>query len=252
MAFNLKHILKTLLFSTSEPLSIREIQGVFTRYHEQREKEQEMDPEAGPEQGEIEPIMDQVPSLLTATMIRDAMDTIACELEEAGEVFRLQQGPSGYRLTTAPDFADWVRLLRNETKPARLSQAALETLSIIAYRQPVTRAEMEAIRGVSVDSALNKLLELELAVITGRADLPGRPLQYGTTDKFLEFAGIASVDELPASDVLSSSRISEWILEGSQKQEGLSDRDVGLPDESAPAAAASQSAQGQPISPIHS
>ncbi len=238
MEFNLKKILKALLLSNSEPLSIRDIQAVITRYHEQAETEPP-EPEAeepnaeGDGQGVIEPIMEQVPSLLTATQIRDAMDAIAHELEEQREVYRLLQGPAGYRIATAPDYADWVRLLRNEAKPMKLSQAALETLSIIAYRQPVTRAEMEAIRGVSVDSAVSKLLELELVLVTGRADLPGRPIQYGTTDKFLEFIGVRSIEELPASDVLSPSQITEWFRRSTQEDEELSDKDVGLPEEPA-------------------
>jgi len=245
MQFNLKRILKALLFSTSEPLTIRDIQAVITRYHAQAEDEPEEAQERFLEQdngsGEpavsaidgdqsiMEAIFDQVPSLLTATQIRDAMDAIALELEEANEVYRLHQGPAGYRLTTARDFADWVRLLRNEAKPARLSRAALETLAIIAYRQPVTRAEMEAIRGVSVDGGISKLLDLDLIFVTGRADLPGRPIQYGTTEKFLEFIGVRSIEELPASDVLSPSQITEWIRQATQ-EEPVTDSDVGLPD----------------------
>lgn len=241
MQFNLKRILKALLFSTSEPLTIRDIQAVITRYHEQAEDDPEEPPEIALEQPSpsesavdgdqsiMEVIFDQVPSLLTATQIRDAMDAIALELEEANEVYRLNQGPAGYRLTTARDFADWVRLLRNEAKPTPLSRAALETLAIIAYRQPVTRAEMEAIRGVSVDSGIGKLLELDMILITGRAELPGRPIQYGTTEKFLEFIGVRSLEELPASDVLSPSQITEWIRQATQ-EEPISDTDVGLPD----------------------
>lgn len=238
MEFNLKKILKALLFSTSEALSIRDIQAVITRYHEQSEAGGEPDeveapaeaPAGSASQGELDGIMRQVPSLLTATQIRDAMDAIAQELVEQGEVYRLIQGPAGYRLTVAPDFADWVRLFRKEPKPMRLSQAAMETLAIIAYRQPVTRAELEAIRGVSIDSAMNKLLELELAMITGRAELPGRPIQYGTTDKFLEFTGIRSLEELPASDVLSPSKISEWVRQATRGESPIGDRDVGLPE----------------------
>lgn len=232
MQFNLKKILKTLLFSTSEPLSIRDIQAVITRYHQQAETapgEADEEGTLNPDQEVLEGIFEQVPSLLTATQIRDAMDEIAHELQECQEVYRLVQGPAGYRLTTAPEYAEWVRLLRNESKPIRLSQAALETLSIVAYRQPVTRAEIEAIRGVSIDSAMNKLMELELVQVVGRADLPGRPIQYGTTEKFLEFVGIRSIEELPASDVLSSSQITEWIRRATQEEKEFSDKDVGLP-----------------------
>ncbi|MBK1859064.1 SMC-Scp complex subunit ScpB [Cerasicoccus arenae] len=175
--------------------------------------------------------MDQAPALLTATQIRDAMDAISTELIEKREVYRVIQGPAGYRITTAPDYSDWVRLLRNEARPMRLSQAAMETLAIVAYRQPVTRAELEAIRGVSADGAINRLLEHELVVIIGRAELPGRPIQYGTTDKFLEFIGIQSIEELPASDVLSPSQISEWIRQATQGDQDVSEEEVGLPTE---------------------
>jgi len=238
MAFNLKKILRALLLSTSDPLSIRDIQAVITRYHQQAED----DPEAArtvaaagsrapfePAQGELDDIMEQAPTLLTATQIRDAMDGIAADLIEKREVYRVVQGPAGYRITTAPDYADWVRLLRNEARPMRLSQAAMETLAIVAYRQPVTRAELEAIRGVSADGAINRLLEHDLVVVTGRADLPGRPIQYGTTEKFLEFVGVQSIEELPASDVLSPSQISDWIRQATQGEHEISDQDVGLP-----------------------
>jgi len=236
MEFNLKRILKALLLSTSEPLSIKDVQAVITRYHAEAEKgpvrEETTDDEgeSGEGQGVMQDLIDQVPSLLTATQIRDAMDAIAQEALEQGEVYRLVQGPAGYRLASASEFADWVRLLRDEPRPARLSQAALETLAIVAYRQPVTRAELEAIRGVSADSALNRLLEHELIAVTGRAELPGRPIQYGTTEKFLEFVGIRSVEELPASDVLTPGQLSEWIQRATNP-EGFSDADMGLPEE---------------------
>ena len=90
---------------------------------------------------------------------------------------------------------------------------------------------MEAIRGVSIDSALNKLIDLELVYVTGRAELPGRPIQYGTTDKFLEFTGIKDLDELPASDVLSNHQIDEWMRRSDEPEEVISDEDVGLKKE---------------------
>lgn len=254
MTFNLKKILRALLFSTSEALSIRDIQAVITRYHQQAKQEPEEPEEEGgieltpvgkaaaaaaasgdgadataSEQAELGEIMEQVPSLLTATQIRDAMDAIAGELLDSRAVYRLVQSPAGYRLTISPDYAEWVRLLRNEARPARLSQAAMETLAIVAYRQPVTRAEIEAIRGVSADGAISRLLDHDLVLVTGRADLPGRPIQYGTSDKFLEYTGIRSIEELPASDVLSPSQLTEWIRQATQQSDRLSDRDVGLP-----------------------
>ena len=231
MEFNLKKILKALLFSTSEWLSIKDIQAVITRYHEEN-KELESGAEGEEPEGErqelISEIIAQVPTLLTATQIREAMDEISGELESGGEVYKLMQGPNGFKLAVSPDYAEWVRLLRNDPRPQKLTQAALETLAIIAYRQPVTRAEIEAIRGVNADSAISRLSDRELIQITGRADLPGRPLQYGTTAAFLEFIGATSIEELPASDVLSPNQISEWIRRASNPQE-FKNEDVGLP-----------------------
>jgi segregation and condensation protein B len=149
-------------------------------------------------------------------------------LREADQGLVLIDGSNGYRIATAPVFARWIRVLRNEPPPVKLSQTALETLAVIAYRQPVTRTEIEHIRGVSAEAGLNKLLERELVYIVGRADLPGRPLQYGTTDKFLEFVGIKSLSELPASDVLSNRQIDEW-LQKTTAAKPPTDAEMGLP-----------------------
>ena len=233
MAFDLTRVLRALLFASPGPLSTRDIQAVFTRFHEQATPDPEPDPgEVAGESGHSD--VSDVPSLVTDSQIREAMDAIGRQLEESNEVFRLQETHQGYRLVTSGDSAEWVRLLRNAPKPARLSRAALETLAIIAYRQPVVRSEIESIRGVSADNALNRLLERELIQITGRADLPGRPLQYGTTEGFLELVGVRSLEELPASDVLTSREIDDWLrkdkelrpLTGSEL--GLSEEDGGV------------------------
>ena len=238
--FNLKKIIKALLLSTSEAVSIKDIQKVVQRYHAQSASEStEERPTAEPGtasgpvatqpvQEVIQDIIDQVPTLLTATQIREAVDALEVEMREANDASRILQGPEGFRLVISPVYADWVRLLRGEPRPQRLSPAALETLSIVAYRQPVTRPEMESIRGVSVDSALNRLMELEFVAVTGRADLPGRPIQYGTTDKFLDFTGLRTLGELPASDVLSPAQISEWITRATTPV-AVGDVEMGLP-----------------------
>lgn len=235
MGFNLKKILTALLFSTSEPLSIKDIQAVITRYHSEndgRAKQQsaaeETDDAANGGQSVIEDIFAQVPTILTATQIREAMEEISAELEESGQVYSLLQSSSGFKFAISKDYAEWVRLLRNDPRPQRLSRAALETLAIIAYRQPVTRAEIEAIRGVNADGAISRLSEKELIYISGRADLPGRPIQYATTQNFLDYAGINSLDELPASDVLTPGQIAEWIRRAGSGEE-ISDTHVGLP-----------------------
>lgn len=235
MAFHLPSVLKALLFSSGQPLSIKDIQSVFARYHDQH------DPAATAEQPEedAEPTGDddtdteakgsgETPRLVTAAQIREAMEELSRELEAAGDVYLLDEGAKGYRIVTHPTYAAWIRALRDEPPPARLSNAALETLAVVAYRQPVTRSEIEAVRGVSADAGLNKLLERELIYITGRAELPGRPLQYGTTDQFLEFVGVKSLVELPASDVLSPRQIDEW-LHNAMNPTTPGDAEMGLP-----------------------
>ena len=261
MAFNLKKVLKALLLSSSQPLSIKEIQASFARFHDQRQQpliaEEPKTASGGPREAApaavdeslsaaapdvveviAEPPSDpelygEVPELVTVTQIREAMDAIAAELRTADDGMLLIEGASGYRLVTHPRSARWVRILRQEPPPVKLSQSSVETLAVVAYRQPVTRAELEQIRGVSAEAGINKLLERELIYIVGRADQPGRPLQYGTTDKFLEFVGIKSCDELPASDVLSSRQIDEWLTNSSSAHKP-NDTDMGLADEQLP------------------
>ena len=249
MAFNLKKVLKALLFSSSRPLTTKDIQDAFTRFHEQALLPLAPTAEAVPkpadqaapvaEEADVpelpdDPGMDaDVPSLITAAQIREAMDEITAELRAADDVYLLIEGAGGYRLVTHPRFARWIRILRDEPPPMKLSQSALETLAVVAYRQPVTRAEIEHIRGVSAEAGINKLLERELVYVVGRAELPGRPIQYGTTDAFMEFVGVKSLDELPASDVLSHRQIDAW-LESAMKPKHLSDSDMGLEQENLP------------------
>jgi len=240
MAFALPKVLKALLLSSSQPLDVKDIQAAFARFHAEAtpllapaggaaatgsetsspaEAAAPAPPEATEGAAELaapEPFDDpdlyhDVPSLVTAAQIREAMDLIAAELKASDDGLVLLEGASGYRLVTHPRFGRWVRILRQEPPPAKLSQSSLETLAVVAYRQPVTRLEIETIRGVSAEAGVNKLLERELIAVTGRADLPGRPWQYATTERFLELVGIKSLDELPASDVLSSRQIDEWL-----------------------------------------
>lgn len=256
MAFNLKLVLKALLFSSSQPLTIKDIQTIFSRYHEQFPT-LVPDAEAGggaqseiagsahaavatavsPEETGGAPVWlatadadlyQDVPALVTAAQIRDVLAQLADELRAQNDIYLLIDGAQGYRLVTHPRFAHWIRVQRDEPPPVRLTQSAIETLAVVAYRQPVTRTEIEAIRGVSADAGLSKLLERELVYIVGRADLPGRPLQYGTTNKFLEFVGVKSLVELPASDVLSPRQIDEWLNRAATLTPPA-DAEMGLP-----------------------
>jgi segregation and condensation protein B len=247
MAFNLKLVLKALLFSSSRPLSIKEIQDTFTRFHVPDSaaggptESGGAKPAGGDGTGAApetpladdaadEELYRDVPSLVTMAQIREALNELALELRAAGDVFLLTETAQGFRLVTQPRFARWVRALRDEPPPVKLSQSALETLAVIAYRQPVTRAEIEHIRGVSADAGLSRLLERELIQVVGRADLPGRPIQYGTTEAFLDFIGARSLDDLPASDVLSQRQIDSW-LQSAMNPAHPSDRDMGLSEE---------------------
>jgi segregation and condensation protein B len=288
MAFNLKKVLKALLLSSSQPLSIKDIQAAFTRFHESamalpleadegrpkaEDGEQKIEdggqkPEDGGPSSTAAPAAEEVaevaaepssqdpelysdvPSLITAAQIREATDQIAAELRASDDGLLLIEGNAGYRIVTHPRFGRWIRILRQEPPPVKLSQSSIETLAVISYRQPVTRGEIETIRGVSAEAGINKLLERELIYIVGRADAPGRPIQYGTTDQFLEFVGIKSLDELPASDVLSSRQIDEW-LKTSTTTHTPTDTDMGLADEQLPleaAPAAPPSAEEPPSS----
>jgi segregation and condensation protein B len=266
MAFDLKRVLKVMLFASNGPLAVKDIQTAFTRFHEQATAlplaavtdtpaapadgapaSAASEPAAeltaaevtAPEAAEVivppaeeDEIYRDVPSLVTAAQIREAMDAISLELQAAGSEVLLVEGHSGWRLVSHPRYARWVRLLRNEPPPVRLTASAIETLAVIAYRQPATRAEIEQIRGVSAEAGLTKLLERDLIYVVGRADLPGRPIQYGTTDAFLEFVGIKSLDELPASDVLSPRQIDAWLKTANDPR-AASDADMGL-DETQP------------------
>ncbi len=128
---------------------------------------------------------------------------------ETGRAFLLTERPAGWRIVSRLDFAVWVRELFPDKKPTRLTPSALETLAIIAYRQPLTKSSMEAVRGVSVDGPLQTLLDRNVVRIAGRADLPGRPLLYETTDLFFEHFGIKNVDDLPNAAELRSVKLPE-------------------------------------------
>ncbi len=237
MAFSLDRVLHALLFGASGPLSIKDIQHVFTKYHEALAQPEETDENEGFAMGEPEqPFLPadgmpttEVPSLVTSSQIRESMDRIADQLIERDEVYRLVERHNGFALVTSPTVGEWIRLLRDEPRPLKLNQSALETLAVVAYRQRVVRAEIEKIRGVSIDGPLTKLLERDLVKVVGRADLPGRPIQYGTTEEFLEFVGVRSIEELPSSDVFSPRQLDEWLHEASNQQE-VTEREMGLPD----------------------
>jgi segregation and condensation protein B len=129
--------------------------------------------------------------------VKDALLVVQGRLEASGLPLELRQIAGGWRLMTSPDTSSLVSRLVRARKTDKLSPAGLETLAVVAYRQPVTKAEIEAIRGVQCGPMLRNLVDRGLARVTGRADLPGAPLQYGTTKEFLDRFGMASLGDLP-------------------------------------------------------
>ncbi len=132
-----------------------------------------------------------------------ALEELAERYREGGHAFQLTETGAGWQLATAAPFAPWVRQLYPESRPTRLSAPALETLAVIAYRQPIARSDIEAVRGVDVGGVVQTLLDRALVRIVGRAEhLPGRPILYATTEFFLEHFGLRSPDELPNCEEL--------------------------------------------------
>jgi segregation and condensation protein B len=183
----LKLILESLLFSAAKPLSVPELRDVLAKAA--------ADEQAPPETRDFK----KVP----AETVEAALADLALDHETAGRSYRLVCVAGAWQFVTQPEFAPWLKTFVGvKSRPARLSQPALETLAVIAYRQPVTRAEIEQIRGVAVDGVMTTLKERGLIAEVGRAEVVGRPMQFGTTPAFLEYFGLPSLDGLPAADEL--------------------------------------------------
>ena len=173
----LSRVIEALLFSAQKPLSIREIATAING------AEDELSPNEFSRVREAEAAA--------------ALEQLKIEYIEQQRAFQLIEKAEGWQLATDPQYAQWVRELFPAPKPARLSAPALETLAIIAYRQPITRADVEAVRGVNIDGVLQTLMERGLVKIAGRAEIPGRPLLYETTQFFLDHFGLRNLEELP-------------------------------------------------------
>ena len=183
----LKSILESLLFSAQKPLSVKELREVLTHAAEAED--------ADATAKSLAKIKD---SELTA-----ALEQLAREHEAAARSYRLACVAGSWQFVTQPEYAPWLKALVGiKARPTRLSQPALETLAIIAYRQPITRDEVEQIRGVNVDTTMQTLMERGLVETAGRAEVVGRPPTYGTTALFLEYFGLRSREDLPAADEL--------------------------------------------------
>src|SRR6266478_1924198 len=176
---NLSRVVEALLFSAHKPLSIRELAVAINGAG----AEDELSPNEFVRATEAE--------------IAAALEQLKIEYIQEQRAFQIIEKAEGWQLVTDPVFVRWVRQLFPAPKPARLTAPALETLAIIAYRQPITRADVEAVRGVTIEGVLQTLMERGLVKIAGRAEIPGRPLLYETTQLFLDHFGLRTLDELP-------------------------------------------------------
>ncbi|MFN0068028.1 MAG: SMC-Scp complex subunit ScpB [Limisphaerales bacterium] len=228
---DLKSVLEALLFSSHRPLSPRDLRDLLA----QAAQDADAPPAAAPLKKSRE---DDVVA---------ALEQLAAEHAAAGRSYRLACVADLWQFVTKPEHAPWLRALAGrKPRPPRLSQPALETLTIIAYRQPVTRAEMEQVRGVSVDGVLQTLVERGLVEAVGRAEVVGRPVTFGTTPAFLEYFGLRALEDLPAAEELRRIPV--------EKPEALLTLDPGLAtappaDITAPAGAAEAPAAEPPATP---
>jgi segregation and condensation protein B len=183
----LKLILEALLFSAQKPLSLKELRDVFAAAAEHAEGDET-----------VKALKKVKESELLARL-----EELAGDHETAGRTYRLVCVAGSWQFVTQPEYAPWLKaLVGHKIRPPRLSQPALETLAIIAYRQPITRAEIEQVRGVTIDGVMQTLIERGLVEQTGRAEVAGRPMTYGTTSVFMEYFGLRSLEDLPAADEL--------------------------------------------------
>ena len=171
-----KYAVEALLFASERPLSVTEIAQAFSA-------------EGGSAFGGD--------GDLSGTKIQETLNELKSDYLAQRRGFHLIEIAGGFQLVSDPRFAETLRKFYQSRIKKRLTQAALETLSVIAYRQPVTRADVEFIRGVNIDGALKSLLEKNLVKISGRKDVPGRPMLYATTRQFLEHFGLNSLEDLP-------------------------------------------------------
>ena len=151
----------------------------------------------------VDAIAVHIDQKLNTKQIAEAIDQLNAQYDEHERAFRIEEISGGYRLMTRPQHASIVAAMHRARATTRLSKPALETLSIIAYRQPITRAELESIRGVACGEVVRTLMDRRMVKITGRAEELGRPMLYGTTRQFLDTFGLASTKDLPKPDELA-------------------------------------------------
>lgn len=217
--FPLHRVIESILFASQKPVSAKELTAIL--------------------KGAADSARENPDLAALAKVSREEIDAAIQSLGEqyaaSGFAFEVKETAAGWQLVTRSDYAPWLRQLFPENRPAKLSAPALETLAIIAYRQPITRADIEAVRGVAVDGVMQTLLDRGLIRIAGRAEIPGRPLLYETTQYFMEHFGLKDLDELPNAGELRRIPLPQAPRPEPSPQEELPLVTEEPPPESAPA-----------------
>ncbi len=169
---SLESVVEAILFASDEPLSAERLAGIA--------------------------------EISTIKPVRESVDALNARYTETGRSFRIEQIAGGYQMMTLPQYNPWLKKLLRNRADNKFSPAALETLAIISYKQPIIRADIEAIRGVASGEILRSLMYKGLVKIVGRAEVIGRPMLYGTTRKFLEVFGLNSIKDLPKAEELKN------------------------------------------------
>lgn len=210
----LKQIVGALLFAAKKPLTAKEIRKVLV--------------DAGAGYGGP---YEQFAGIKEGEIIT-AVNGLTEELSRGGSGLCIAEVAHGYRLQNEINCGPWVRTLLDKDRATRLSKPSLETLAIIAYRQPILRSEIESVRGVAVDQVLRNLVEMQLVKVVARSDLPGRPWLFGTTQRFLEHFGLRALEEMPGMDELKRmekpARTKSFPAMEKELEESLTDK---IPDD---------------------
>src|SRR6185369_12220761 len=229
---DLKFILEAVLFSAQQPLTPKALRDLLASAAEHDE-------------GSAARPFKKTP----IDNIETALAELARDHETAARSYRLVCVAGAWQFATQPEFAPWLKaLVGHKLRPPRLSQPALETLSIIAYRQPITRAEIEQVRGVTVDGVMQTLVERGLVEQVGRAEVVGRPMTYGTTSLFLEYFGLRGLDDLPAADELRRIVVQtpDALVTADPGLATVPPEQLALPAEEKPSAETPEPKPGQP------
>ena len=198
-----KSIIEAMFFVSDKPLFVNEINGVLEEFDAQK--------------------------------IKGIITELTKEYEDMSRSFRIKEIAGGYQIVTDPSLAPWLKKLYKTSGADRLTGPSLETLAIIAYKQPVTKPEIEAIRGVNVDGVLKTVIEKNLVRIAGRRETVGRPILYGTTPEFLQYFGLNSLKELPNLEGFHITEddieLPEHLKKEEKEEEVIQDEQINQPSQ---------------------